>query len=440
MRFIISTFFVTFIFLQTQAQDWIVDSVDMGPGYEYDVFYDLEAGAIVQTSPNTTWDLAFFVNSSGQNSFSASILANHSQPSTSMGLGMYVFSAHRTSAEWGTMGLADTSFLSQPLWNDENDYDYGAFNRNADSSDIFDFGWGKYFSTNHNLYGDSIYIIEKNGAYYKFVVDSMLGATSGWYARIARLDGSDEKAITLNTSSEYSTKIFAYYDIETNTILDREPSKGSWHLHFSKYAPLVFFQGIYLHYPLAGPLVHRGYMQAEYAGENPDNASAKIAADAEYQYDYSLSTWKWRKPGTNDTVGNLSYFIKPYPDSSIIYQILYTGISGAASGKMYFQYRKFENITAVNVHEEYISKFSIYPNPAITDELVVHLNTEKELGNTKICIWNSTGQLVSYDNSFISKGDFEQRISIEGLNSGLYILSLESAGSVILSKTFQNIK
>ncbi len=439
MKSIFYTLFMLILSQSLQAQTWMIDTISMGAGYSEDVFYSFKDGAVINSASNTRWDIAFYVNASGQQSFSAAVRANHSQPSQSGFTGMQVYTLGIPSFYWDSISYMDTSFVSQAMYNDEHDYDKGAFNQNANSSNPFDFGWGKYNSSNHNLYGDSIYLIRKGQTYYKFIVDSLKGSTSTWYCRIAELSSPTTTSFVVNAgpSYPYSNKIFAYYDIETNTILDREPTIYTWDINFTKYSPEVDYQGTTIHYPLAGPLAHRNYKVAKLDMTDPTTVNNSTASALSYSDDYSLMAWKWRKPFTNDTIGNLSYFLKPTYDTTKIYQIVYTYIGGQNSGELGFMYRELDNITSLKITREYLQEVDLFPNPSTIGQVYVSVSTQRPLEDVSYVVYDMMGRVMVSGKTDMGIGEQILSISTEALSSGFYILQLADDAGMISSGTFE---
>ncbi len=428
-------FLILLIFISSHlsAQTWIMDSVSQDANYQMDCYYSLLNEKQTQTNTNTTWDLGFYVNASSQNSFSASVRANHSQPG--FGVGMQVYSLHQPASYWDSVSTSDTAGLHVALWNSEVTYDDGAFNQNKDESNPFSFGWGVYNSSNHNLYGDSIYVINKSGVLYKFIVDSLNGSTSSWYFRIAKMDGTDEESVSLNDAGQYSTKLYAYYDIETNTILDREPAIGDWELNFSKYAPEITYAGQTIHYPIQGVLGNRNVKIARLENMIPDSQNQSNLDYSLFENNYSNIGWKWRKPGTNDTIGNLSYLVKPVADTNKIYQVVFNSIGGSQTGMVHFMYRSFDNVESVKNPNKSISEFTLFPNPSSNKEIFLQLENQKSMDG-QIQIMDITGKVIWSQSKRLNEGTQALQIELDSAIPGTYILSILAENTVQMSSTF----
>ncbi|MCD6062402.1 MAG: C-terminal target protein, partial [Flavipsychrobacter sp.] len=155
--------------MQANAQPWVTDSVEMGAGYANDIFYNLASGDSVG-QPANNWDLAFQINKFGDPMFNASIRANHVKKKVE------VYSLHMAvnATSFAAVSASDTvgkTSRKMQLMNIDTSWGEGAFTQNRDLTDLFDFGWGKYQGPpNHDLIGDSVYLVKVNGTPYKFWV------------------------------------------------------------------------------------------------------------------------------------------------------------------------------------------------------------------------------------------------------------------------------
>ncbi len=427
------------VFAQSQAQTWTLANATMGGRFENNIYYDLQKGVITDSSVNGNWDLAFFVGSSGQNNFSAAVRANHAQffmgPSLAR---ILVYSTHMSSADFSIVSYKDTITLDPPLWNDDTNYDIGAFNQNADSSNLFDFGWGKYNASNHNLYGDSVYLINRSKAYYKFIIDSLDGYTSTWYGRIAHLDSPSTTSFVINgpPNFQYANKNFVYYSLN-NTIRDLEPPADTWDLQFTSFTDFkINPQGVDTPYRVNGPLLHRGHKSAILSNVYPDTADAMTAATQSYQPDVDLMANSWLYPGTTDTIGDLSYFIKPNDDSAVIYQVVFTEYDETI-GSFDFMHRTFPNVTSVASLHSTVSDISLFPNPSTIGEVFVFLESEIKYPDVQITVTDIMGRYISNQEASISSGTSVHSVSTTGWSPGIYLLTLSASGHTLASSIFE---
>jgi len=127
------------------GQQVIHDTISMNPGRTHDVYYSLKDGQAAQEIRDN-WDIGFSTRK-----MDVTIRTNGAN-----GIKLYTYPNSDISG-WETM---DTTGLSSwpEMYNDDTDWENGAFNRKASSHP--DYGWGIYSDVTHNITGDSLYFIE----------------------------------------------------------------------------------------------------------------------------------------------------------------------------------------------------------------------------------------------------------------------------------------
>jgi hypothetical protein len=112
----------------------------------------------------------------------------------------------------------------------------GAFNRNKNYNDAFNFGWGEYNSnaSSHPIVGDSLYLLQlPDGSLKKLAIQQLVYDTV-YIIQYANIDNS-QNTTTQIRKKPYATKNFVYFNLNSNNILDREPVYSSWDMQFSVY-------------------------------------------------------------------------------------------------------------------------------------------------------------------------------------------------------------
>lgn len=142
-----------------QIPAWIEDTVSIAPNYANDVFYSLKNDEI-RTEASKNWHLAFSLSIAD----SAAVWANHNGGTSFV----RVFNIHKDSSQWNTVTLGDTA-SADLVFNNDQGWFQGAFNA-IPSADPFNYGWGKYDPTSHNIIGDSLFIVRANGVYYRVFI------------------------------------------------------------------------------------------------------------------------------------------------------------------------------------------------------------------------------------------------------------------------------
>ena len=222
------------------------DTVSLGTGYTNQLWYSLpnnEQG----TAPKNNWDLMFDVSG-----FGSSIHIN-----SITGTQLWRYTAADTSG-WPTLDTAGIDGWT-PLYNSDTSWIFGAFDKGMVFSNPNDLGWGVYNSITHIVTGDSLYVIKlASGAYKKLWIQSL--ASGNYNFKYANIDGSSQQSGTI-VKSAYSGKNFAYFSLQSNMALDREPASANWDLLFTQYTAFIPSP-----YTVAGVLLNVGVTAAQANG------------------------------------------------------------------------------------------------------------------------------------------------------------------------------
>ena len=196
------------------------ESVTLSAGYANDVYYSFTTG-VVATTPRASWDIAFSVSTR-----SSSILINESA-----GVELKVYPNTTT---WPAGAVDITNYANwTSLRNSNTDWEEGAFNANATGHP--NYGWGIYDMNTHNIDGAAVYIIKlRNGSFKKIMIEKKYSSLQKYSFRYANVDGTGEVAVSDLILSN-SKANYVYYDLSTNTRLDREPDASTWDLLFTKW-------------------------------------------------------------------------------------------------------------------------------------------------------------------------------------------------------------
>ncbi len=81
-----------------------------------------------------------------------------------------------------------------------------------------------------------------------------------------------------------------------------------------------------------------------------------------------------------------------------------------------------------------ISKLSLYPNPAVSEELNIGFEV-KRAGNFKVSLIDITGkEVASFVNGYLNAGSFEEKFQLPTLGRGIYFLQIETGLDVLNRK------
>ena len=219
------------------AQNWVQDSVEMGTGYANDAFYSLKNGS-AKVEPNTNWHLAFQMTPPGPYG-NVSVIANQVQG------GVNVYSLHMAaSTNFATLSAGDTVGKTGParqLFNSDSTWNLGAFNRLSDPSDLNDYSWGYYDQQDHDVNGDSLYLITITSGStteaYKVWIQRFMSYpldSIHWEFRIAKFVGSQPILIVcLPTITLTPIRSWTASRVEPHGMFFSHVTKNTWQEHLA---------------------------------------------------------------------------------------------------------------------------------------------------------------------------------------------------------------
>ena len=267
----IFTLFLAVLSLTVAAQ---FSQLSYGPGYQDQVFYDLETGEVQKVS-HDAYDI-FVSTGPGSAAIYINEGVNLSMANPQAEIELYV----TASTDFSDVDTANM----QRIHNDEEVLGQGAFNVVGDSGDPFDLGWGTYNPSTHNVDGSVIYVIRlRDGAYHKVYVESL---ESGVFTiQTAPLGSTDANDIQIS-KSDFSGP-YAFISLSDGTAYDF--ASGSWDLWFTRYTtPLE--NGTWK-YPtvrtVTGVLLHPELEAAKAEGIGPETVDftsyvSELASTAQY--------------------------------------------------------------------------------------------------------------------------------------------------------------
>jgi len=396
------------------AQGSVVsDTVVMGASYANEIYYSMTSGKIL-SSPRSTWDIAFRTMLR-----SSSILTNDGS-----GVVLYTYPKSDTSG-WSVMDT--TGFKTwTPMYNDVNDWENGAFSRNAKGYP--DYGWGIYNSVSHDLNGDSLFIIQlRDGSLRKLWIKDKRSVQDIYHFRFANLDGTNDHTDTLNLSNDVATD-FIGFSLETNQRVNFQPPTGNWDVVFTKYMSI---QPGNVPYPAMAVL------------NNPDIRSKKFHPVPLTYTNWQVGAWDslrssigwdWKTFSTSTmtykVVDSLVYFIEPA--SKDVYKLYFTGFAGGSTGVISFMKEK---VLSFGIYEHSLSGLSVkvYPNP-VSDNLNL-LVTAENSDELHIVLSDLSGRQLGADHPVrLSEGFNQFSIDVTGFKPGVYFVTASTANAKAVTK------
>ncbi len=382
----------------------VSDQVSVQQDYTHQSYYSFENGEVANII-NNDWDMAFDVSA-----FGSAIRINAQDQ-----VKLYV--ASTDTSDW--MGL-DTAGMSgwTALNNSDQTWTHGAFNDDYDVNNSSDLGWGLYNSTTHFITGNKLFAIQLSDGSVKKIWIKLLA--SGTYTfTVADLDNNNTFTETI-VKGDYSGKNFAYYDIASQTALDREPASADWDIVFTKYVGELF-PGTY--YGVTGALANYGVHvhQAETA------LGADIPFSNTYQFDTEINVIGYDWKTFDFTQGfvledSVAYFANTDADGTT-WKIVFTGFDGSTTGNIAFD---IEQVAFAGIAENTEIALSVYPNPT-TD--FVNIKTNEALKSVSLI---SVGGKTILQKPVTEAN--QTTVSLESLNQGIYFLRIEAANGAITTK------
>ena len=390
-------------------------TVDLQPSYANQSFFSLENGEVSNIA-NTDWDLAFSTFT-----MSSSIRINGG-----MGTELYSYPLGDTT-DWNTFNSTNISNW-QPIHNSDTNWFIGAFDKNSTS--MFDMGWGIYNMVTHFVTGDSLYAIKTvNGNWKKLWIEKLAGGEYSF--KYADLDGSNQVNAVIDQSA-FSGKNFAYYSLDQNTSLDREPLTQDWDITFSKYITPV--QG--MAYGVTGVLMNDG-IKACLVENLPDPNSYTNYSQHVLHSEMNTIGYDWKTFDMSSFSYVLDpyrcYFLKDYNDK--IWRIIFTSFEGSSTGIVEFNTEEVSSSTSNEFFNSSFSSFELYPNPSSNHDVTVIYDTESK--NIEISIIDINGKLV-FNHTSLNSGFSAKTISTSNLDKGIYIVRINSNGDYLQKKLIIN--
>lgn len=293
------------------------ESISMEAGYASEVFFSLENG-VVKTSPRADWDIAFSTNP-----MSSTILLNE-------GLGEELYTW--PGGDKDNWDAVDTAGIAgwKAMFNSDTSWYYGAFDRHDLGHP--DYGWGVYNMQNHDVMGDSIFILRlADGSVKKLFIEKRAAMSNSFSIRYGDL-GSEGVSKDI-PCSDYTTRNFIYFSFASGEVVDVEPESDQWELLFTRYHDES------IPYIVTGVLTNMEVEVAEVRDIDPGLADPSTAEFSEH-ISVIGSDWKSFNMGTfsYDITEDLCYFVRRSGGDT--YKIVFTATDGSASGSADFSIEK----------------------------------------------------------------------------------------------------
>ena len=387
-----------------------LDSIVMGQYYANDIYYSFENG-IVASVPRTNWDIGFHTSV-----WTATIITNGAA-----GVELYTYPKADTTG-WNTIDT--TGHLTwNILYDSEDTWEDGAFNRAATGHP--DYGWGKYNPINHDVVGDSIYILKTiDGTFKKIWIIRKNSSNNTYYIRNANIDGSDDHVAELNINP-YRNVNFVYYAFSSAALLEREPDTASWDILFTKYMAI---QPDGTPYPVVGVLDNFNvYANKFYPVGSDFNDWTSTSLDSTK----SPIGWNWKaySGGSYTVADSTAFFV--HSRNKDIYKLVFTKYEGSSTGKIVFD-KTAVSPSGVPVFKSGLAEISVYPNP-VRDQLHIDLGEEVR-GTVMVSVFDMTGRQVISSKQEVAGNTISLNLPGFSIGNGLHLLKIETTNGIFTSK------
>lgn len=402
--------------LTAKAQTVSIDTVSVGADYVNQKWYSLQNDEQGITQSKDNWDIAFEITG-----FSASILANTQKAN---------FVVYKAPYSIANYGVIDTTGMTswKKLYNSDTTWSVGAFNKGGVFTNPYYLGWGLYNINTHIVSGDSCYVVKlSNASYKKLKIDKLSGGI--YHFTYSNIDGTNSRTVALNKTN-YSGKNFAYFDMTSNTAINREPPSANWDLTFVKYISFIPTP-----YGVTGVLTNKGVTVAQ--ADSVASPSTYVNWNAHTQatamntigydwktFDMATNTWKI-------AVGTV-YFVKS--KTGDIWKVRFTGFGGSTNGNFILSKEKLSTVGIQELNGTKIASLTVYPNPSTQEVVNVIYDLQTQVNEATLKVYNSTGEEVYNEQLKAREGLYSHALNTTDFRAGTYLVSLYVDDKVVTQR------
>ncbi len=403
---VLLTIGMSFVNAQVDEYGYTTVELSTGTGYSNRVFFDLSANNTV-TQPANNWDIAFW----RINAMDFGTRVNDAR-------NIEVYQASNNPADWEAISIANMTSWGEPLYNPDltENINEGAFEQGSAT-----YGWGEYNPVSHHIEGKVIFVLKylDDESYIKFMIEDYFG---GYTFKYSKWNGSAWEATQTKTVANGSNNTyFNYFSFATNAeVPNNEPEIGSWDLMFTRY--WTFYMDIMM-YRMAGVIQSP---ELQIAKSEEVQATGNITLPAEGNFSEVITTIGHSWKPTTGVYDNVAYYIK---QNDQIYRLYFIENGGQSTGNMFFKYKNVTGDMGVTELNSELS-FGLYPNPTQNKQVTLVYDVKNSMNSqTKVSIYNLTGQKVFEINIQNQSGFYQKELNLNQLPTGTYVVVLESGKS-----------
>jgi len=344
------------------------------------------------------------------------------------GMALYLYPNGDTTA-WDEVDVTDIDSWT-PLYNSTETWAFGAFSHGMDPENPFDYGWGAYNMTNHNVEGDSLHVVrmpdgtlKKLQIYGKFFQQG----SYTWRFRYADIDGQNE-VLAEFPIGESDGKRFIHYSLANAEKVDNEPMMDSWDVVFKKYADNWNDMGSI--FPVTGVQVNANVKIAKYVDTDPETATYQ---EADFNRNISAIGYDWWELGEDYTyliVPNRVYFLHDTVAQEI-YKFTFDSYNGT-TGNIDFTTERVATNTAVNAADASPRSLALWPNPA-ADRVSLVYDMPGQGNALEVELFNLMGQRVLQAQR-ANQGFGTWDLDLGGLSAGTYLVRLSDGQASVTQR------
>ena len=405
----------TFLMICLSANAQFVE-IEYGEVYIYQTYYQLSDDTKTQVR-NKTWDIAFSTSTQD-----AAIFVNEATGLEENRIELYATGVSEFDIHFNADAFSDL------LFNEEITWAKGAFNSIADPNSPFDFGWGKYNPTTHEVEGNQVFILQlRDGTWRKLKIESLKRNT--YEFRFANLDGSNEIIQTIDLATAPDGQ-FVYFSLLNNETVQTVPA--DWDLVFTRYiTPLDDNDGGLLDYSVSGALSGNGVQVAEAQGVDP-----KTAQHFDYPFESQIDVigFDWKDIDIDNVVWSIyedrAYFV--LTEQGDLWKIIFIDFEGSSTGVAVFEKEYLGSFTSSTDETSFIEGFEVFPNPVLAEANIAFSVKEKSQVNLRL--FNVLGQVFWQQSMTTQQGLNALVLPDLHLPKGNYFLSLDTPSDEMTTK------
>ena len=395
-----------FVAIQNGNAQVLVDTVITGNGYTDNVWYSLENDEQAR-SASTNWEIALATTIAQNSEIAAVLRFNHK-------IGTLYTVPGALPADFATLDTAGM-VANGALENSDSKWGIGAFG-DVTLTGQFDYGWGEYNMTSHNLEANRIFVIKYADNSYKKVMISLNTIGKKYSITFADLNSATPTISEVDYAA-ISNRNFVYFSLKNNQMLNREPASASWDLTFMQYLASV---SPTMKYTTFGILTNIGVEAVKVSGVSNPLTFVDYQSQT-FSTDINVIGYNWKNAQAQTVPTDVVYFVKDRNNS--IWKLIFTGFTtGSGSSINSNSFSKEKIVDALSVDALNANIFlNVYPNP--TSDVASIVFDNQAAADVKIV--NALGQVVFQEN-IQTTGLQVVNVNVNDFQAGIYHVIVSS--------------